>query len=190
MKLINRIRAFLKINHRPVVMDLKSAEIREGYAYLHPKDPTRPSYKVHAEDIEIRLCDGRTLTDSDILPVEKKKQTEKPVEVSGAENEKPKQEKANSDVGRIGREPTPNEMDRFKKKSFSVSLYPEEYDYLVATIKEYGYKRADFILACSTTATKGTMQRAHKTIMKAHNALRQEQKTLQEKQKAQGNSVS
>jgi len=93
MRLINRIRAFLKINHRPVVMDLKSAEIQEDYAYLHPKDSTQHSYKVHAEDIEIRLCDGRTLTDSDILPVEKKNQTEKPVEVSSVEKEEPKKEK-------------------------------------------------------------------------------------------------
>ena len=65
MKLINRIRAYLKLNHKPIVMDLKSAEIREGYAYLHPKDPTQLSYRVHAEDIEIRLCDGRTLADSE-----------------------------------------------------------------------------------------------------------------------------
>lgn len=42
-------------------------------------------------------------------------------------------------------------------------------------MKEYGYKRADFVLACVNSATKGTMEKAHKKIVKSHNAIRKEQ---------------
>lgn len=52
----------------------------------------------------------------------------------------------------------------------------------MSTIKEYGYRRADFILASANTATKGTMEREHKKLVKAHKEIRQEEKTLKAKQ--------
>ena len=51
----------------------------------------------------------------------------------------------------------------------------------MASMKEYGYRRADFLLACVNTATKGTMEREHRRIVKTHTVLRKEEKALLDK---------
>ena len=51
----------------------------------------------------------------------------------------------------------------------------------MASMKEYGYRRADFLLACVNTATKGTMEREHRKIVKMHTVLRKEEKALIDK---------
>jgi hypothetical protein len=63
-----------------------------------------------------------------------------------------------------------------------MSVYPEEYEMLMSSIKEYGYKRADFVLACVNTASKGSMEKAHKKIVKTHKAMVLEKQALAKKQ--------
>ena len=61
---------FFKDNH-PVSLDLAAAEIKEGKAYLHPKEDHTLAYLVKSDDIEIRLSKGKSLTDQDILVIGK-----------------------------------------------------------------------------------------------------------------------
>jgi ribosomal protein L14 len=62
-------------------------------------------------------------------------------------------------------------------------LYQDEYDKVIASMKSYGCKRGDFVLACVNTATPGTMEREHKKIVRTHDEIRKEQKSMKEKQK-------
>ena len=174
---------FFKDDH-PVSLELAAAEIKEGRAYLHPKEDRTITYLVKSDDIEVRLSKGKSLTDKDILLIGKRKKSEK--DPTKAKENTPKQD--------ADKKPTPKTKDpsdpgniifdhsRFKKRTFSVSLYPEEYDQLIDTIQKSGYKRSEFILASSVSATEKRLASAQKKVVIARKELRKEEKELKAKQ--------
>ena len=185
MKIINRIKAFFTHHDEPVELDLVAAEIREGKAFLHPRGEENVTYLVRSDDIEITLSKGRSLSPKDIfktgpkdknIPMElkqpDKKNTKQPSE-QAPKDSKPTKPPVDTTQTAV------DEFDRFKKRKFVVSLYPEEYDALMASMKEYGYKRADFVMACVNTASKGTMEKAHKKIVKSHYEILKEQRATE-----------
>ena len=184
MNIIKKIKAFFVHQDETVELDLVAAEIKEGKAFLHLRGEENITYLVKSDDIDIILNKGRSLEPKDILKVERKHKEGKneTKEVDGntkkqSDDKTPKTEKSNV-VQRIV--PTAsNEFDRFKKKKFVVSLYPSEYETVMTSMKEYGYKRADFVMACVNSATKGSMEKAHKKIVKTHKELVKEQKAME-----------
>lgn len=188
MKIINRIKAFFRKQDENVELDLASAEIREGRAFLHTKGDQPMTYMVRANDIEIRLNKDAVISEVDILTVKKptkeeeKKEKEKDKEIKKAENKKGNT--ANTPTAEKGAtEPaTVYDFDRFKKRKFYISVYPEEYNAIQEAMKEYGYKQTDFVLACINSASKGTMERAHKKIIKSHREILLERQALIAKQ--------
>ena len=181
MKIINKIKAFFTHRNEPVELDLIAAEIKEGKAFLHPRGEEGVTYLIRSDDIEITLSKGRSLTPKDILKTGPKEKSAK--NSQQAEKEKNKQPlEQTTKLNHSGKpalettQTTENEFDRFKKRKFVVSLYPEEYDRIMTSMKEYGYKRADFVMACVNTASKGTMEKAHKKILKEHGERLKEQK--------------
>lgn len=181
MKFMNRIKAFFRKNNDPVELDLRAAEIKEGKAFLHTKGDKPVTYLVRASDIEIRLNKDASLSELDILTIKSK---------TPAENQKtlvPKNtEKTDKKSQNTTESPSKNGViyadDRFRKRTFSMTVYQEEYDMLMESIKEYGYKRADFVLACVNTANKGSMEKAHKKIIKNHKAMLLEKQAPAKKQ--------
>lgn len=179
MKLLKKIKAFFIHEDEPVELDLSAAEIKEGKAYLHPKGEDKVTYLVKSDDIGIHLNNGRSLSPKDIIKI-----APKPPKESMGPTVKSDKEKTPSNSPRkpttpvVVQKTTPNEFDRFKKRTFTVSLYPEDYDTLMSSMKGYGYKRADFVMACVNSASKTTMERAHKKIQKANKLRLKEQKAL------------
>jgi len=179
MKLLKRIKAFFTHEDEPVELDLAAAEIKEGRAYLHPKGEEKVTYLVKSDDIGIHLSNGRSLSPRDIVKIAPKLPKE-------PAPQKPENDKVKSPslpprkpaTSVVVQKTTPNEFDRFKKKTFTVSLYPEDYDTLISSMKEYGYKRADFVMACVNSTSKTTMERAHKKIQKLNKERKQEQDAL------------
>ena len=188
MKIINKIKAFFLHQEEPVELDLVAAEIKEGKAFLHPRGEEYVTYLVRSDDIAITLNKGRSLSPKDIFKIgPKPKAPEKDEKREDKKEQKQPDVKTPSDHRRTKppmetSQTTAEEFDRFKKKKFVVSLYPEEYNAIMSSMKAYGYKRADFVMACVNTATKGTMEKAHKKIVKSHNDIRKEQQALQAKQ--------
>ena len=189
MKIINRIKAFFHKWDEDVELDLTSAEIREGKAFLHTKGDQPMTYMVRANDIEIRLNKDAVISEVDILSVQKstkedlKKEKERDKEIQKAA--KKKGDAAKTPAVENGVESTPAtiyDFDRFKKRKFSISVYPEEYEAIQEAMKEYGYKQSDFVLACINSASKGTMERAHKKIVKSHREILLERQALLAKQ--------
>lgn len=133
--------------------------------------------------IEVRLSKGKSLTDKDILVIGKRKKTEKDPEKT--KENTPKQETDKKSTPKTKDPSDPGNMvydlSRFKKKTFSVSLYPEEYDRLMDTIQKSGYKRSEFILASSVSATEKRMASAQKKVVIARKELRKEEKELKAK---------
>ena len=177
MKIIKKLKAFFCKNNEPVELDLVAAEIKEGRAYLHTKGEEPATFLVRSNDIEIRLSKDASLREVDVLQIK-----EKSAEGQKKENQKEQAEKQKMATKKASAaEPAPVD-ERFKKRVFSVSVYPEEYDMLVESVKAYGYKRADFVLACVNTASKGSMEKAHKKIVKTHRAMLLEKQALARKQ--------
>lgn len=178
MKIIKKLKAIFFKDEQPVSLDLAAAEIREGRAYLHPKEDHAVTYLVKSDDIEVRLSKGKSLTDKDILVLGKRKKNEKDSakqENTSKQNQEKKTAKVPGAPGNIG-----YDLSRFKKKTFSVSLYPEEYDRLMEVIQKYGYKRSEFVLASAQTATEGTMARAQKKVVMVRKGIRKEEKELKQ----------
>jgi len=175
MRIINKIKAFFTHHDEPVELDLIAAEIKEGKAFLHPRGEEDVTYLVRSDDIEITLSKGHSLTKKDVF-----KSSPKEKNAAKDSQQAEKKEKSNqtseqtSKIDKSGKPPmettqtAEDEFDRFKKRKFVVSLYPEEYDTVMESMKEYGYKRADFVMACVNTVSKGTMEKAHKKIVKSH----------------------
>ena len=181
MKIIKKLKALFFKDDRPISLDLAAAEVKEGKAYLHPKEDRTITYLVKSDDIEIRLSKGKSLTGKDIMVIGKRKKAEK-------EPSKPEEKKSTQDTPK-SKPKDPNDpgnmvydLSRFKKKIFSVSLYPEEYDRLMDTIQKSGYKRSEFILASSVSATEKRMASAQKKVVIARKELRKEEKELKSKQ--------
>lgn len=181
MKFMNRIKAFFRKNNEHVELDLRAAEIKEGKAFLHTKGDEPVTYLVRASDIEIRLNKDASLSELDILTIKSKTPAEK--QKAPEQKDAAKEDKKNPNANDS---PSKNNViyadDRFRKRTFSMTVYQEEYDMLMESIKEYGYKRADFVLACVNTASKGSMEKAHKKIVKSHKAMLLEKQALAKKQ--------
>ena len=181
MKIIKKLKAFFCKNNEPVELDLVAAEIKEGRAYLHTKGEEPATYLVRSNDIEIRLSKDVSLRETDVLQIKKKSAEAQKQD----EKKEPKEKHAEASKKEAKRTSAPGAApadDRFKKRVFSVSVYPDEYDMLVESVKAYGYKRADFVLACVNTASKGSMEKAHKKIVNTHRAMLLEKQALAKKQ--------
>ena len=183
MKIINKIKAFFFHQEEPVELDLIAAEIKEGKAFLHPRGEENVTYLIRSDDIEITLSKGRSLNPKDILKTKpKSKEPEKDAKQPSTKD--PKSDRTSIPPLETTQAAT-DEFDRFKKKKFVVSLYPDEYDSIMSSMKEYGFKRADFVLACVNSAAKGTMEKAHTKIIKSHNEIRKEQQALYAKRQSE-----
>lgn len=182
MKIINKIKAFFRKDEEDMEMDIVAAEIREGKAFLHPKDEPKATYLVRSDDIRIVMSEGRSLGRGDIIAVMPKTSAYGDEKTDGA-NKKSGNARKNTHQGEDAQDAP--DLDRFKKKTFQVALYPEEYKQVTEILKESGYKRADFLLACIQTAKKASLEKAHKQIVKVHKQMRKEQRELIAKQLAE-----
>lgn len=169
MKIIRKLKAIFSKERQTVVLDLEAAEIKAGRAYLHPKGNKGLTYLVRSDDVEIHLSRDKELSDDDMVILKRKGDIPTDKKVNGNIERK----RGTSTSGSA----TSGEMyDRFKKRTFSVSLYQHEYDALMNAIKEYGYKRAEFILASANTATRGTMERERRKIVRVHKEIKKEER--------------
>lgn len=181
MKIIKKLKALFFKDDQPISLDLYAAEIKEGRAFLHPKDEPTLIYRVKSDDIEIRLSKGKSLTDRDIMILGKRKKKDDLPSAPKDPKVKQDSEKKQNHSSQISNGSSAD-LSRFKKKTFSVSLYPEEYDILMEMIQKYGYKRSEFILASAQTATQGTMAKAQKKVVMVRKEIRKEEKELKAKQ--------
>ena len=61
--------------------------------------------------------------------------------------------------------------ERLKKKSFTIKLYPHEYEALAVAAKSSGFRREDYIYACVLKANKRNVTAECKRLVKAHEEL-------------------
>lgn len=185
MRIIKKIKAFFSRDNTLVELDLIAAEIKEGRAFLHTREEPEKTYLIRSNDIRISFNEGKSLSDAEILSTVRQKKNDVPNEVNQKNGWKETkrdrmvvdQDSADGSNNKPSQFSVPG-FEKYKKRVFSVSLYPEEYDRLIDNMKEYGYKRADFLLACVQCAKKPSMEKAHRAIIKEHKQKLREQKEL------------
>ena len=170
--MFHKLKALFFKSKQQISLDLIAAEIKCGRAYLHPRGNRETTYLIRSDDIEIILNRDKELSDNDIVVVKKKEKT-------AQKEQDTTKERRSSDSNRK----TATGWEQYEKRKFTVTLYAHEYDALMNTIKEYGYKRAEFIIASANTATRGTMDRERKKIVLQHKQMRKEERTAKEQQR-------
>ena len=119
MKLIKKLKALFTKDETPISLDLAAAEIKESRAFLHPKDDQNLTYLVKSDDIEIRLGNGKHLTDTDIMVIRKrKKEASAPTKKKETAPKQDTDQKENQPPDNSGA--VLNNFDRSKKR---LSLY-------------------------------------------------------------------
>lgn len=184
MKVINKIRAFFTLRGKQEQMELASAEIRRSGVYLHPAEDLGHTYFVKTDEVDIIIKPGAEITDEDILirshvvnvdpedpvceiPSEEQMPPEPDPRFEDIPPEEPPVEGEDAPT-RFAPHGPANEYvvgsgwKKPKKKSFTVMLYPDEYDKLVQVITEKGYKKVEYILACVESAKKTSMEANYK----------------------------
>ena len=204
MKLMSKIRALFTMKGSQHELELTSAEVRQNGVILHPaEDPTR-KYFVKADEVDIIIKPGAEISEEDFIIWDRAVNAD-PGEASQASNTTedpvPEPEPAfepGADKGAPEGEKeapghfiNPESFNEFvtgtgwqkaKKKSFTLMLYPDEHERLMKLIKDNGYKKVEYILACIEAAKKTSMEANYKRFTEDHARRRKEE--AQEAKKA------
>jgi len=96
----------------------------------------------------------------------KKRETEK--ETKNGEEEKQRKREGTASERR-------NYLDlRPKMKKVTFTLYEDEYNMLMTNIRDNGYRKTEFLLACVSAAKKNSMEATYRRYAAEHDARRKE----------------
>lgn len=167
MSIFAKITAFFSFKGKNEQMALEAAEIRSEGVVLHPAEAPEHSFFIKTTEVDILLNNGKELAD-DIIVINNDKLPHRsprdsvemvPMIVPVVMEEGPTVE-----TQEISRNIQPRALSSFMpyKKRFSVMLYPDEYDMLMKTINDNGYKKVEYFLACMTSAKKKSLSSVYK----------------------------
>ena len=151
---ISKIKAIFNVGGKGFVLDLKSAEIKQNKAFLHPVDNDNITYMVRAEHVDILLNNGEEISEDDFIVIEKGKEgtTEIEDDTSSEQNDK---EKLKSPE--ITPRPKPQGSTAFslgRKTTIRFTVYEDEGRKINEMIRGSGMKRADYLMACLQNSQK------------------------------------
>lgn len=151
-KIKNKIRAIFSVNGNGVVMDLHSAEIKQGQAYLHPEDNEEITYVVKSSLIDILINDGADIPEEDVRIIERTK-SDIPID------------KIDKDILPINKKKnTPNDTNIRTKNSYKTkvvfTVYEDGKEFLDSIIKNSGINRSDFLMACLQNSQKKSVHKS------------------------------
>ena len=172
----------------PRQMELSAAEIRQEGAFLHPAQDPKHSFFVKADEVDIIIKPGAEILDSDILIFDNASSSDESVidlaEEARADQEMPSEYETatptepvdvctstiSDNSGTTHGEFCPRPVSQYmpKKISLTVMLYPDEHDRVTRFLKETGYKKAEYFLACMESAKKTSMNAAYRRYATEH----------------------
>lgn len=170
MSIINKIRAFFTYKGKEKEMELSSAEVRHNGVFLHPIDDPKHMFFVKSESVDIFINPDTEILEEDIMEIDKET-ISTPTSTDNSNiipnpGFTPDADKPDEKHGNI----RPLTLSKFmpSKKRFSVLLYPDEYDMLTKHINDNGYKKAEYFMACMTSAKKQSMEATYKKYTQNH----------------------
>ena len=191
MNIVKIIKAFFTTKGKQQQMDLSAAEVRQEGVFLHPTDNLGLTYFVKADKVDIIIKPGAEITENDIRILENKESLkeaapscESPTTEGSAFNPEDSYENrldtdlptyetspqieilSNTTPHNNIRETRPSPLSKYmtKKKCFTVMLYPDEHEKLIRLIKDNGYKKVEYVLACMESAKKTSMETNYRRL--------------------------
>lgn len=182
MKLLSKIKAFFKYRNQDAELTVSAAEVRNGRVFLHPEDDPTRVYCIKSSAVDILISPQENIREEDLEIIEVKRPEIVAQEITpGAahtppsnepekqpQTEKQKETPASGQI--FHRKPISFYMPKMKTVSFT--LYPEEYDMLMTSMRENGYKKTEFLLACVSSAKKNSMEATYHKYAAAHKERR------------------
>ena len=184
MKIQSKIKAFFRYRDEDAEMDVSAAEIRNGRVWLHPANDKDHVYCIRSNTVDIIISPTENIQEEDV----EVRNSKKPDEHTSSEPKLHNQDKAKNTSTRPthDREPVFSYMPKMKKITFT--LYPDEYEMLMSNIKENGYRKTEFLLACVSAAKKNSMESSYRKYENLHkerrSAYREAARMAQEKDQA------
>lgn len=158
MNIIKKIRAFFTFKGEKQEMELSAAEVKENVVFLHPADDPKHTFFVKSNSVDIFINPDGEISENDIFTVDKET-----IKKSGTNDN-------NMEEGETYINIRPLALSKFmpSKRRFSVMLYQDEYAALIKNITENGYKKAEYFLACMTSAKKQNFDATYKKYTTEH----------------------
>ena len=175
MKLITKIKAFFLYRGQQAELDVSAAEIKNGKVYLHPEGDPSKVYCIRSKSVDILISPRESIREEDLEILEGKKPESAD---SGEKQSDPAPDHAAAGTAQGGTQsgPTirPQPLNAFYQpmKKITFTMYPEEYDMFMSSMKQYGYKKTEFFLACVSSAKKNSMQATYQRYAAEHKARR------------------
>lgn len=182
--MIKKIRALFTINKAQKEMEVRKAIITHNKVLLKPTG----SYKtvtITPEKVDIiidelnnisedcfRVTDNTSTHPYNKLNKELK-QNDSKTDTNIKDNMNDIPELNNDDLQRLTK---PFEESIYKKKTISLSLYPDEYEMISDMITSNGYKRTEFLLACVSASKKQRFMAEYNRYTKEHKLRRIEER--------------
>ena len=140
---------------------MSSVQVSKKGVFLHSAEEPDQVIFMKSESVDILINPGKEIDENDIKIIDKK-QAEKIVTATDTKS----RDNDDATYGDI----RPSSLNRFMpaKKRFSILLYPDEYEMLTNNIKENGYKKAEYLLACMTSVKKNSMEATYKRYYNEH----------------------
>jgi len=167
MKLLSKIKAFFLFQDEPAELTVSAAEIRNGKVFLHPLEDPRHVYRIKADAVDIIINPHENIREDDLVILDVKEPSRRNQAESGDSNEHERKDRERSFPSR---QPLPYQKQKMKTVQFT--LYPDEYEMLMANIKENGYKKTEFLLACVSAAKKKSMETNYLKYTQLHKERR------------------
>lgn len=140
-KIKNKIKAIFNIGGEDFVLELDSAQIEKGVAYLKPENDKNTTYIVKNKNVDILFNSGEAMQTDDILVITSE---DKPKNSENGKEEK-LNDSDNKNQSNISKN-SPN--NKTKKTKITFTVYEDEKALIDKIIKDSGYKRADYFIAC------------------------------------------
>ena len=182
MKIISKIMALFRYRNEDAELEVTAAEIKQGKVFLHPVDDEDHVICMKTTLVDIIINPHENISEDDIQILDVKETTEKSStkeQTPDKKKEEPKtaERKPRSSRSRSRSERQPYEVPPLsyympKMKTVSFTMYEDEYDKLINGIKENGYRKTEFLLACVSAAKKNSMEATYKKYTAEHKARR------------------
>lgn len=168
MSILNKIKAIFSFGGKKEEMEVTAAEVNQEGVILHPVEDPEHVFFVKSQSVNIVINPEGELTEDDIEIHDKETLKKQFQEHLGITDEMLDSEEKELPIIR------PIPLSRFmpSKKRFVVTLYQDEYDNLMKTITENGYKKTEYFLACMTSAKKTSMSAEYKRYADEHKIRR------------------
>ncbi len=185
MKLFNKIKAFFKYKGEEAEVEASAVEIHDGYVYLHSVEDPSQVRRIRSNAVDIFISPNENISEDDIEFFERKRKSSSEEQVPSDEEKSnipspSKEQEVNVNTplhvpesypenSGLNTAATPYTTDhhryqRPQMRKVSFTLYPDEYEMLMSNIKEKGYKKTEFLLACVTSAKKNSMESAYRKL--------------------------